>query len=157
MLFYMTQVKNSGIHKKGLFLLEPVKKGEIIGILTKDCGIMTESDYQREQAKGNKVIIMTAVRLAGRYFLYGDSIGNEEYINHSENPSMLYHCGICTAIRDLSPGDELTVNYRFFLAENDVHAFFDCKTGKKVDGLSARDALIQSAEELIDLLRSDAG
>jgi len=156
-MFYKTEVRNSGIHNKGLFILEPVKKGEIIGIMTVNCGIMTESEYQEEQEKGNEIIIMTGVRWAGKYFLYGNSICNEDYINHSEDPNMLYHCGICVALRDLYPGDELTINYKFLLAENDVYSFIDKETGKKVDGLSWREALIQSTEEFINLLRSNAG
>lgn len=131
MLFCRTEVRELQIHNKGLFLLEPVNKGKIIGILAKDCGIMTESEYQREQANDNRIIIMTAVRWAGSYFLYGDSMWNEDFINHSENPSMLYHCGICLATRDLMPGDELTVNYKFFLAENDFYAFLIVKRVKR--------------------------
>jgi SET domain-containing protein len=155
MIFFKTEVRESGTHGEGLFLLEPVKKGEIIGILTHGCGIMTEDEYQRQQAENNKIIIMTAVRWVGKYFLYGDAIGSEEFINHSSDPTMLYHCGVCFATRDLLPGDELTADYGYFLAEKDVFAFSDNATGRPVDGISGREALLRSARELIRLVEND--
>jgi hypothetical protein len=96
---------------------------------------------------------MTAVRLLGRSFLYGDTIGNEEYINHSETPNLLYHCGICLATRNIAPGEELTLNYKYFLAEKDLYAFDDIVTGEKVDGISPEDAFSKSAEMVLDLLK----
>jgi SET domain-containing protein len=155
MIFFKTEVRESGTHGKGLFLLEPVKKGEIIGILTHGCGIMTEDEYQKQQAENNEIIIMTAVRWVGKYFLYGDVIGSEEFINHSSDPTMLYHCGVCFATRDLVQGDELTADYEYFLAEKDVFAFSDNATGQLVDGISGREALLRSARELIKLIEND--
>jgi len=152
MLYVKTEIRESRVHNLGLFLLEPVKKGTVI-LIANSSGIMTETDYQSEQAKDNKLISMTAVRLLGRHFIYGDSIGNEEYINHSETPNMLYHCGIFLAARDIDPGEELTVNYKYFLAEQDVCAFYNAETGHTVDGISPADAFIQSAEEVLTLLK----
>jgi hypothetical protein len=152
MLYVKTEVRESEVHNLGLFLLEPVKKGTVI-LIANSNGIMTETEYQSEQAKDNMLISMTAVRLLGRHFIYGDSIGNEEYMNHSETPNMLYHCGICLAARDIAPGEELTVNYKYFLAEQDVFAFNNAETGQKVDGISPADAFIQSAEEVLALLK----
>jgi hypothetical protein len=64
---------------------------------------------------------------------------------------MLYHCGIVFAKTDIAIGEELTVDYKYFLATNDVHAFDDRDTGQQVTGLNARDALLASARELIEL------
>ena len=155
MIFFKTEVKDTGTYGRGLFLLEPVTKGQIIGILTMDCGVMTEDEYQSEQAANNEIIVMTAVRWIGRYFLYGDKIGSEEFINHSENPTMLYHCGICFATRDLIAGEELTADYKYFLAEKDVFAFDDSNTKSSVDGISGREALLSSARELIKLIENN--
>ncbi len=152
MLLVKTAVQESKLHNLGLYALEPVTKGQII-MLAECTGVMTETEYQAEQAKENKVIIMTAVRLLGKIFIYGDTIGNEEYINHSETPNLLYHCGICLATRDIAPGEELTLNYKYFLAEKDVYAFEDIVTGEKVDGISPEDAFIKSAEMVLSLLK----
>lgn len=156
MLLIETEVKNSSISGRGLFSRQSVKKGEVVAILTHSCPTMSERQYQNEQEKGNEVIIMTAVRWVGDLFAYGDSIGPEEFINHSFDPSMLYHAGICFATRDIAPGDELTADYRFFLAENDVYRFTDAETGKLVDGLGPKRALADSATALVRLLE-DAG
>ena len=152
MLYVKTEVRESKLHNLGLYLMEPVKKGTVI-LIANSSGIITEIEYQSEQAKDNKLISMTAVRLLGRSFIYGDSIGNEEYINHSETPNMLYHCGICLAARDIAPGEELTVDYKYFLAEQDVYAFNNAETGKIVDGIHPAEAFIQSAEEVLALLK----
>ena len=151
-IFIKTEIKKT-ITGKGLFSLEFVKKGSLIANFAQDAkGIITEEEYQLEQKKGNQLIIMSAIRWVDKYFLYGDYIGSEEYINHSYEPSMLYHCGICIAARDMKPGDELTVNYQYFLAENDLSSFSDHKTGKLVDGLPPKIALLKSAQELVKLL-----
>jgi hypothetical protein len=96
---------------------------------------------------------MTAVRYVGKHYIYTDYIEDEDYMNHSENPTVLYHCGICFATKDLNLGDELTVNYRYYLAVNDVHRFTDVITGKEIDGYSPKEALLCSAIELVELLR----
>lgn len=66
---------------------------------------------------------------------------------------MLYHCGISLAARDIAASEELTVNYKYFLAEQDVCAFYDAETGIIVDGIHPADAFIQSAEEVLALLK----
>ncbi|MBN2531384.1 MAG: SET domain-containing protein [Spirochaetales bacterium] len=155
MLYIKTEIRESLIPGagEGLFSLEPVKKGRIIANLALSSRVMTEEEYQEEQRKGNKSVIQTAVRWVGNYFLYTDTIGNADYINHSSPATLLYHCGICFAREDIKAGDELTVDYRYFLAENDVYSFSCGKGNHVVDGLSGRNALLQSARELISLLK----
>ena len=65
---------------------------------------------------------------------------------------MLYHCGLFIAKQDIKPGDELTVNYQYFLAENGVYSFSDNETEKLVNGLPPKIALLKSAQELVQLL-----
>ncbi len=152
MLYVKAEVKNSNIHGKGLFLLEPVKKGQIMILLAHNSKLMTEEKYQEEQRKNNKIITMSALRYVGKYFLYDEEIESEDYINHSSNPTMLYHCGICFAKHDLKINDELTVDYKYYLALHDVNRFMDTHTKKWVDGLSPQEALIQSTKELLQIL-----
>ena len=97
MLLYKTEKKTSVISGEGLYTLEYIPKGAVIGLFPFEAGILTEDEYQEEQRKGNKVITMSAVRWIGKFFLTNDEIGNEEYINHSNESNMLYHCGICFA------------------------------------------------------------
>ena len=152
MLYVKTEIKESSTSGKGVFAAEPISKGSVVAILAQATNVITEEQYQNEQKKGNELVIKTAVRWIGKYFLCKDMIDVEEYINHSEEPSLLYHCGIFFAKRNLNTGDELTVNYRYFLAEKDAYAFVDNKTKKIVDGLPPKQALLESAKELIALL-----
>ena len=154
MLNIKCKVKKSILGGKGLFSEEFIPKGKVIGILAQEAMVMAEDKYQKEQKKGNYLVIMTAVRWVGNFFLYGDKITKEEFINHSESPTMLYHLGVCFALRDIQKGEELTVNYNYFLAESDVNRFESIeKKGKIVDGISPKSALINSAKELIKLFQ----
>lgn len=155
MLYIKTEVRDSPIPGagKGLFTLQPVNKGRIIANLAYPCNIMTEEEYQEEQRKGNKIVIQTAVRWVGKYFLYTDIIEKVDYINHSSNANMLYHCGICFARRNIKAGEELTADYRYFLAENDLYSFENGEDKTNIYGLSGRKALLESAKELMKLLK----
>ena len=123
----------------------------MIGLLDHNNLIMTEAEYQDAQRRGEHLIIQSAVRLVGDYFVYNGEITDEEYINHSETPNMLYHCGILFAKRPIAVGDELTVDYKYFLATNDVCAFDDRDSGREVTGLNAKEALLQSCREVMEL------
>ena len=151
MFYVKTEIRESKIAGRGVFTLEPIKKGQIVANFPRNAKVITEEEYQEEQRKGNKVIIQSGVRWVGKEFLYKPEIDREEYINHSNSPNLLYHCGICFAKRDINIGEELTANYRYFLAENDVYAFKD-NEGKLIDGLSPKEALLQSSKELVELL-----
>jgi SET domain-containing protein len=154
MLTIKCKVMKSKLGGKGLFSMEFLPKGKMVGILAQEAMVMSEDKYQKEQKKGNYLVIMTAVRWVGNLFLYGDKITKEEFINHSESPTMLYHLGVCFALRDIQKGEELTVNYNYFLAEEDVNRFESIeKKGKIVDGISPKNALINSAKELIKLFQ----
>lgn len=153
MLYVKYEVRPSEINGKGLFLLESVQKGQIIALSVTDANYSTEREYQEEQSKGDDLMIMTAVRYVGKHFIYTTFIEDEDYINHSENPTVLYHCGICFAKKDLKPGDELTVDYRYYLAENDFHRFTDIITGAEIDGYSPKQSLLRSSIELLEILK----
>lgn len=153
MLFVNAVVQDSPISGKGLFVKDPVRKGTVVSIHGADAVVLTEDQYQAEQRKGNELAIRTGIRWVGRYFLHAKETRPEAFINHSTDPSLLYHCGISFARRDLHPGDELTVDYRFFLAAEDVEAFSDAAQGVPVTGLSPWEALIASTEQLLRLLR----
>jgi hypothetical protein len=154
MLFIKSKADTSPIADIGCFTLEPIKKGAIIGILAHDVEVMQESEYNAAQAAGEMIIIQTAIRWAGELFLFCDSMSDEDYINHSFDPNMLYHCGVLFARRNIKAGEELTANYQYFLAYRDHMRFPDIATGRLVDGLPAKKALQQSAEELLELFKT---
>jgi len=153
MLFVNAAVQDSAISGKGLFVKDPVRKGTVVSIHGADAVVLTEEQYQEKQRKGNQLVISTGIRWVGRYFLHAKESRPEAFINHSTDPSLLYHCGISFARRDLQPGDELTIDYTLFLAEEDVEGFSDVARGVPITGLAPREALIVSTEQLLRLLR----
>jgi len=153
MLLVDAAVRESKIAGSGLFLKAPVRKGAVVAIHGVDAGLLTQAQYQEEQRKGNELVIRSGVRWVGRYFLYAKEMPVTSYINHADNPTLLYHCGISFARRDLQPGDELTIDYTTILAEDDVEGFRDVATGRELFGLPPKQALLKSAEQLVGLLR----
>jgi SET domain-containing protein len=151
MFLYKVETRDSEIAGRGVYAREPIPLGAVIGLLDHNNLIMTESEYQDAQRRGEQLIIQSAVRLVGDYFVYNATITDEEYINHSETANMLYHCGILFAKTPIAAGDELTVDYKYFLATDDVYAFDDRDTGKAVTGLNAKQALLQSCREVMEL------
>lgn len=148
------EAKPSNRHGLGVFARESISKGTLIANWGINAPTISESEYQRRQAEGDQLIIKTAVRWVGDTFLYCDEVADMDYINHSHDPNVLYHCGLLYANRDIESGTELMVDYRLFLAENDVGAFRDKITGEMVDGFPPRVALQRSCQGLLDLLAS---
>lgn len=154
MIRYNCYVADSAISGKGLFAGEDIVKKSVIGVLNDNALLFSEADYNQEQQSGNRVVIQTGVRLVEDIFLYNKSICNEDYINHHCNPTMLYHCGMLFALKDIVKGDELTVDYAYFLSKNDLFSFHDTVTGKEITGLPSDKALLYSAKALITLYDS---
>lgn len=109
MLYVKAETRMSQIEGRGLFILEPVKKGHVIANLGQGALVLPEKTYLKAQRHRNPLILETGVRWVGPYFLYNAVIDLEDYINHSCKPTMLYHCGLCFAKRNLPVGTELTV------------------------------------------------
>lgn len=146
-------LKDSKISGTGLFANEDIKSGEVIMIWTLKAFVIDENGYNEAQKSGNGLMIKTGCRFVDGIFLYtDDSPRLENYVNHSFQPNMLYHCGICFAKIDIKKGDELTADYRYILAANDANAFIDQISGKPVDGLDSQTCLIQTTRELLGLL-----
>jgi uncharacterized protein len=152
-MFVDVEVRESHIAGSGLFLRAPVRKGTIVSIHGAGAQLLTEDEYQEEQRKGNELAIRTGIRWVGRYFLHAKQMPVESYINHSDDPTLLYHCGVSFARKDLKTGDELTIDYRLFLAEDDEDSFVDARTGQVLLGLPPKEALLRSSEQLVQLLR----
>jgi SET domain-containing protein len=146
-------VEDSKIQGIGLFAAEPIKMGDVVMLWNMDAFLIGEAEYNSRQANGDKLIEMTGVRYVADYFLYTDANPRyENYINHSFSPNILYHCGVCFALRDINSGDELTADYTYLLSETDDMDFVDAATGRKVTGLSGLECLLQTTEILREVL-----
>lgn len=142
------EVRSSPIEGKGLFAKEFFRAGSIL-ILFFRGRFMTSDAYGRRRAHEQGVLAHSAIHYVGDVVLYNEETHYEDYINHSDAPNVLYHCGIGFAQRDILPDEELTVDYRLWLPHED--AFVD-KGSKLVSGRSPRNMLLESTHQLLELL-----
>jgi len=115
MLVVPTQIRPSSIHGSGVFLLVPVKKGDLIWRFDSRIDrVYSQSEIDSLPELAAKFITHHAElhRTTGVWILSGD---NARYINHSDSPATL-SMGIGfaddLAARDLEIGAELTSDYR---------------------------------------------
>jgi hypothetical protein len=156
MLLFKTEIRISPIAGKGVFTCAFIPRGSVIGFFPHQRLLVSEAHYCSLLARGDAVVSQTGVRWVGPFFSCADSLDqefrNEDYINHAEEPSMLCHCGVLFALRDIRAGEELTTDYRYFVAPSEQ--ILDSKTGRVVSGLDWRRALVGSAELLLKLYGS---
>lgn len=150
MFFYQLESRPSRIHGTGLFTREAIAVGAIIAALDANHSFMSEQEYLRARRSDDELIVRSAARFVGRYFVYDKVLTDDIFMNHSANPNMIYHCGMLFARRDITADEELTVDYRYFLSPRDV-GFTDIETGQHVVGLEAEAAFLGSCRELAQL------
>ncbi|MBW4567990.1 MAG: SET domain-containing protein-lysine N-methyltransferase [Tolypothrix carrinoi HA7290-LM1] len=146
-----SRIPNAG---KGLFSLEFIPKGSIVFIpittFTID-NIVLEKQYLEELKTENYFPMNAGMRWGGNYFLYCRKTPHDaDYINHTTNPNLLSCLGFFFALHDINYGDELTLDYRYIGFEGEVELI--TSNQEEIIGLSAKEALLQSAKKLISLL-----
>lgn len=161
MLLIKAELRASPIEGRGLFTLEPVRKGQVIALFTlagkiEDTpglryGMMREKEYLELLPK-DEVVAFSGARLVDDCFVYKNMEHPEDFPNHSNTPNMLYHCGIGFALVDMPAGTELLADYRHFFSAQDYSKL----DGEKVYGLPPREALLRSTRALLKLLEEDA-
>lgn len=119
----------------GVFTKAPLAAGIEVFDFTQDACWILEEDYLQCQVS-EPLLAQSAVRYLGCLFLYNPQLRIEDYLNHSFTPSLLYVLGHCFTRRDIEAGEELTADYRYFLAQSDPLGFRDVETGRWVDGLA---------------------
>lgn len=117
------EVRGSSIDKKGMFAKELIRSGEIVYI--KGGHILSRSELFSSE------VINSYLPISDEYFLGALSAEEEEaiklYNNHSCDPNCGMHGEIIfVAIRDIQPGEELTVDYAFI--DNEDYSF-ECQCG----------------------------
>lgn len=112
------EIRESIINHKGMFAKELIQKGEIVYI--KGGHILSRDELF------SSGIINSYLPISDEYFLGVLSIEEEEdielYNNHSCDPNCGMHGEITfIAIRDIQPGEELTIDYAF--VDNEEYSF----------------------------------
>lgn len=119
------EIRSSGINQKGMFAKTKIQKGEIVYI--KGGYIIARDELYTSSP------INSYLPISDEFFLGALSSEDEEgiklYNNHSCDPN----CGMrgeitFVAMRDIAPGEELTIDYAFI--DNEDYSF-ECTCGSK--------------------------
>jgi hypothetical protein len=152
-----TEVRESSIFGEGCFAAEPVAKGTIVCCFTLGAKVITEEEYLDACRAEVLPLMRTGTRYAGKYFTVGNEHEPYTFINHSFEPNLLCHCGVVLARRAISAGEEMTLDYRYLIDETDVGIYRDAKSGREIRGFPARETLLRTARQLMDLVESVEG
>lgn len=138
---------------KGLFLQEAVAAGRVL--CAPDAIERTWSLHEILAEPALREQFHASARwFEDRYTLSPDW-PDECYLNHSFDPTGLWHLGFVFAARDLAAGTEVTVDYRHLLPPGQAEDFVDTATGANIVGLTWGQSLASSTLALGRLLGSD--
>ena len=153
-MFVKTEVRDTTVYGKALYASQPIPRGTIVCSFTLGSDVTTEDEYVRAVAENRQPVTRTGTRYAGRYFTFGNVDAPYNYVNHSFKPNLLCHCGVVLALRDIAAGEEMTLDYRTLIDSTDVGLYNDAVTGREIRGYAARETLLKTARELIELVES---
>jgi hypothetical protein len=132
----------------GLFLGETVSAGRVI---IAPSHIHETVSLQEILSHPDHPMSDSSIRWFENHCTVSPDWPTECYVNHSFNPSGLWHLGFIFAIRDLSMGAEITVDYRHLIGPNVVMPFRDSETQCEIVGFSWQKSLHVSTEQLLKL------
>ena len=160
MILFKYTIKNT-FSGKGLFVSEYIKKGTLVAIFTNNIHVISEEEFNHVWTHDNELgefqqrVRRGGIRLVDDYFLVPQNDQDPcDFINHSDMPTLLYHCGLGFARFDLQLGDELTCDYRFFDTATSDN-FKNSATGEILTkNKNGRQLLMDSTRKLLDLLET---
>lgn len=94
----LVEVRESGIHGKGVFAKTHIKKEQYIGY------------YSGKPAKRNGTYVLWISDEEGNEFGVSGT-GKLKYLNHSDKPNAGFDMQELYAEQDINPGDEITFHY----------------------------------------------
>ena len=134
---------------KGLFLDEPVSAGRII-----TAPDTIEKTYRLDELIAKPDQMYASARWFEDRYTISPDWPDECYINHSFEPTGLWHLGFVFAPRDLPAGTEITVDYRHLLPPGQAEDFIDTATGERITGLPWYESLMTTTRALARVLDS---
>lgn len=136
---------------KGLFLDEAVVAGRIITAPDAIDRTWSRADILASPELGAQ--LHAAARWFEDRYTVSPDWPDECYVNHSFQPTGLWHLGFIFAAADLPTGTEVTVDYRHLLAPGQVEDFIDAVTGETIVGHTWESSLAASTRALAALLK----
>lgn len=139
---------------KGLFLDEAIPAGRIVTAPDAIERTWRQAEIAADPALASQM--HAAARwFEDRYTLSPDW-PDECYINHSFQPTGLWHLGFVFALGDLPAGTEITVDYRHLLPPGQAEDFADAASGETIVGLPWAESLAITTRTLAELLDGTA-
>ncbi len=125
MLLIDTEVKSSGIHGLGCFTRERIRKGDVVWRFDSRIDLLIPENelknYPEPIQKFFRMYCYAEFQEGVKYMVL--CADNSRHMNHSDTPN-LGEAGekneLNIALRDIEPGEELTVDYRLFDADSSV-------------------------------------
>lgn len=128
---------------KGLFVDEPVVRGRVI--VAPD-NVHTVWPAPRLRAcDPDSIEARSSVRWFEDQFSLTPEWSDECYVNHSFSPTAIWHLGFIFALRDLEPGTEVTMDYRYVIGDGEEMPWPDSVTGQRIVGLTWSRTLKETA------------
>jgi uncharacterized protein len=144
-----SQVAGAGL---GVYALEEVAAGEFVGMdFPAPRRLATHAEVRAQPPELRKYSWRHVEHV---YFAARDDLRTAtDFLNHSFDPNILWHLGCYFTARDVAVGDELTVDYRVILAPGWQPDLVDGHSRRPIEPLPWREAVIQSGEQLVALMR----
>lgn len=136
---------------KGLFLTEALKRGSIVVAPDKIDRVYTQAE--KDALVPGSPEEEASVRWFENFYTVSTDWPDECYVNHSFNPTGLWHLGFIFALEDLKADTELTVDYRLIVGDGERLPFTDRLTGREIIGLPWNDCLRLTTQRLGELLQ----
>lgn len=125
------KVKSSGINRRGVFAVKPIKKGEVISVW--GGYIITQRQFEAFSKKHFKNIEDYATKVADGFYLVSCKKGgleDDDFFNHSCEPNAGINGHLLmVAMRDINSGEEITYDYA--MTDADYAYSFKCRCGRK--------------------------
>jgi hypothetical protein len=147
---YRVEVSTIAGAGKGLFIDEPVARGRVLIAPDNVHTVWPESKLRQYAA--DSIEVESSVRWFEDRFSLTPEWSDECYVNHSFSPNALWHLGFVFALRDLRPGEEITMDYRHVIGAGERMPFHDGETGREIVGLPWNECLRDSATQVAALL-----
>jgi hypothetical protein len=138
-------------HGKGVFLAEPVSRGQVI--VAPDAINRVYNAAERAALATGSPEDEASVRWFESFHTVSTDWPDDCYVNHSFSPTGLWHLGFVFATRDLGVGEEVTVDYRFLVDDDEKMPFLDAETGREIIGYRWEENLRLSTEQLLQILQ----
>ena len=131
---------------KGLFIEEDVLHGAVI--VAPDAIPRTFRWDEIIARPDREALMPSAIRWFEDQFTVTPDWPDECYLNHSFEPTGIWHLGFVFAGANLAAGTEITVDYRHLLGEGQEEVFRDAASGQRIVGLPWSESLRLSTEQL---------